>query len=228
MTATLHLSGYDLDVPFEPVSFDLFRRWTLSESFPEKGRIDYLGSRVEIDMSPESLYTHGNVKTEIVSVLKARAKRDRSGEVFSDQTRVVEPTVGLSANPDVVLLSHEAVTVGRVTLTEKQNRSRDAVEIVGPPDLVVEIVSDSSVRKDTADLFAMYYAAGVREYWIVDARGSDLSFRVLIRGDGAWTDVVADEEGFRRSSVLDRRYHLDREVGPTGRWSYDLVERDPS
>lgn len=228
MSATLHLSGYDLDVPVEPFTFDRFRSWTLSDSFPEKGRIDYLGSRVDVDMSPESLYTHGNVKTEVASVLKAWAKRDDSGEVFSDQTRVVEPEVGLSSNPDVLFLSDEAVESGRVVLTPKAERPNDAVEIVGPPDLVVEIVSDSSVSKDTRDLYSLYFDAGVREYWLIDARGAEISFRLLTRGPSGWREAIPDSEGFRLSLVLRRQYRLVRKAGRRGEWRYDLIEREPS
>ncbi len=224
----LHVAGYDVDIPTGPLSFADFRRWTLSDEFPEKGRFDYLRGRIEIDLSPESLFTHGTVKTEIVSVLRLRTKTDRSGEVFSDQTRVVGPDAGLSANPDVVFLSHEAIRGGRVSLTRKANRPGDAVEIVGPPDLVVEIVSDSSVRKDTRDLVELYQAVGVREYWIVDARGPRIVFRVLARGDGGWTESPPDTEGFLLSEVLGRGYRLDRNRGPSGEWSYDLLEHDPN
>jgi hypothetical protein len=32
-----------------------FRAWALSDDFPERGRIDYIDGRIEVDMSPENL-----------------------------------------------------------------------------------------------------------------------------------------------------------------------------
>lgn len=42
--------------------------------------------------------------------------------------------------------------------------------MVGPPDLIVEIVSADSVRRDREDKLKEYARAGVPEYWIVDSR----------------------------------------------------------
>jgi len=38
---------------------------------------------------------------------------------------------------------------------------------LGAPDLLVEIVSKSTIKKDINEKFNLYEAAGVREYWIV-------------------------------------------------------------
>ena len=42
--------------------------------------------------------------------------------------------------------------------------------IRGAPDLVVEILSDSTRRNDQLVKYRMYQKAGVREYWVVDPR----------------------------------------------------------
>jgi hypothetical protein len=44
------------------------------------------------------------------------------------------------------------------------------IEVEGAADLVVEILSDSSVGKDTRRLPEAYAKAGVGELWLVDAR----------------------------------------------------------
>lgn len=55
----------------------------------------------------------------------------------------------------------------------------------GAPDLVVEILSPSTRRKDMTIKLAKYAAAGVREYWIVDIRAE----RVIVY-DFAHDDAV--------------------------------------
>ena len=44
------------------------------DDFPERGRIDYIAGQIEVDMSPEDLFTHGSLKTEI-AVAYSRARK---------------------------------------------------------------------------------------------------------------------------------------------------------
>src|SRR5436309_2438449 len=58
----LNMSTILLDQDIEiPAIHNLaeFRRWALSDDFPHRGRIDYIDGRIEVDMSPEDLFTHG-------------------------------------------------------------------------------------------------------------------------------------------------------------------------
>jgi len=52
------------------------------------------------------------------------------------------------------------------------------LELEGTPDMVLEVVSASSVVKDTETLLQLYWQAGIPEYWLVDARGEALEFTV--------------------------------------------------
>src|SRR5437868_6943586 len=85
-------------------SLDEFRAWAFSDGFPERGRIDYIGGRIEVDMSPENLFFHGSIKTEVVGELRDVVRSAGSGYLFSDRTRVSCPDADLSAEPDVVYL----------------------------------------------------------------------------------------------------------------------------
>jgi Uma2 family endonuclease len=76
-----------------------------------------------------------------------------------------------SAEPDIVFVSHEALLADRVHLVPGSSQEPGRyVELEGAADLIVEIVSDSSVGKDTRRLPEAYSRAGVREFWLADAR----------------------------------------------------------
>ena len=91
--------------------------------------------------------------------------------------------------------------------------------------MVVEIVSDASVRKDTERLPAAYYQAGVAEFWLVDARGEDLRVRIHGRGPTQYEPAERDPDGYQRSAVLNRWYRLERGRNARGRVVFDLHEK---
>ena len=104
----------DLVIPAGVSDLDRFRRWTWGESFPERGRIDFLDGTVEVDLSPEDLYTHGTVKTTLSARLYPLIVDSGRGSLFSDRTRVVSPAAGLSVEPDVVAVLWESLQQGRI------------------------------------------------------------------------------------------------------------------
>jgi hypothetical protein len=57
--ASCLLLDHDVAVPLDVRTLDDFRRWALSDEFPETGRIDFIKGNIEIDMSAENAYTHG-------------------------------------------------------------------------------------------------------------------------------------------------------------------------
>ena len=216
-----------MEIPLNIGSLQDFRQWALSDEFPESGRIDFIGGRIEVDMSPEDLFVHGTLKTEIVFGLGGLLKQRDLGHLFTDATRISSPDADLSAEPDVVFLSEQAIDAGRVRLVPKASgKEHRYVEIEGGPDMVVEIVSDSSLKKDTERLPAAYFEAGVNEYWLVDARGEELVFQIHCRGSSAFEPATADQEGFQPSKVFDVAFRLDRRRDAKGRPAYDLVVRD--
>lgn len=205
-------------------SLSAFRAWATSDGFPQRGRIDYIDGRIEIDMSPEELYCHGAIKIELIRVLSQRVRELGEGELFSDRTRVSSPEADLSAEPDIVFVSDDSLESGRVREVPKTTGEPDRfVELEGGPDLIVEIVSDSSVAKDTQRLPRAYWRAGVAEYWLIDARGDDLVFQIHRRGAEQFESIGADAEGFLSSAVLGRRYRLLRRRNRRGRWRFELL-----
>lgn len=216
-----------LRVPVEAHVLDSFRRWAFSSDFPESGRIDFLGGDVEVDMSPEDLHTHGRVKAAISHFLEEVIGDEDRGEVFIDSSRVSSREGELSVEPDVVVVLWESLESGRVryvpAASGKEGRFR---EIEGAPDLVVEIVSDASVAKDTRRLPARYAAAGVPELWLVDARGDAVSFEVHRLEAGSYRRVAADAGGRVASPVVGRGLRLTRGRTRLGTWRYHLDTAD--
>ncbi len=215
-----------LEIPLNLRSLADFRRWALSDDFPERGRIDFVAGRIEVDMSPEDFFCHGTLKTEIIRVLSQRVKHDNLGHLVTDRTRVSCPGADLSAEPDIVFVSHETLQGGRARLVPKATAELGRyVELEGPPDLIVEIVSDRSVTKDTQRLPDAYFKAGVREFWLADARTEPAVFRVHRPGDTGYEPVEPDPDGFQRSDLFGCFFRLDARRDPQGTWAFDLCEK---
>ena len=81
----------------------------------------------------------------------------------------------------------------------------DAKGCKGAPDLVIEILSPSSVRNDRLTKFNLYQRAGVREYWIVNP--SEKSVQVFILEGGHYTaTALGSESDVLKVNVLDGCY----------------------
>ena len=172
-------SDAEVAVPEAAFQFEGFRAWTLSDRFPQEGRISFIDGEVIVDISQEEITTHALVRTEIVRVLASINVDEEIGLVIGDGARVVHQSAGVSNIPDTVVVSYASLESGRVAMTPRKDEPEQKIELVGAPDLVVEIVSDSSVIKDEKKLRAAYHAAGIPEYWLIDARGEAISFQIL-------------------------------------------------
>jgi Uma2 family endonuclease len=73
----------------------------------------------------------------------------------------------------------------------------------GGPDLVVEVVSPESARRDRVDKFQEYEQAGVREYWLIDPRPNRQQADFYERDEsGVFVPAELGENGIFRSAVL--------------------------
>jgi Uma2 family endonuclease len=216
-----------IEVPLGIDSLAAFRRWVFGDTFPDGGRIDFIDGRIEVDMSPEDLHCHGKVKTEIAIVVGSRIRDGHRGELYIDSARVTSPAAELSVEPDLVFVSNASLNDDRVTLVPKASGKADRyIELEGGPDLIVEVVSDSSVKKDTERLPKAYFDAGVKEYWIVDAREADVIFRIHHRGKTSFEETAPDDNGFSQSEVMNCGYRLVRSRDADGRLQFTLEEQE--
>lgn len=86
--------------------------------------------------------------------------------------------------------------------TEHLDRLREK-ELVGPADLVVEIISDDSVERDRDKKFTEYEQGGVREYWIFDPRPKRLRADFYVLNEmGRFQPVPVGTDGIYHATVL--------------------------
>jgi Uma2 family endonuclease len=227
--ATFTALYHDLEivVPDSARTVTGFRAWVTSHDFPQRGRVSFIEREVLVDMSPERLELHIKVKGEIGHVITSLSKATRSGTYYSDGTLVSNDEAELSTEPDGTFVSFESFRSGRARLVPIAGDEELALEIEGTPDWVCEVVSDSSVRKDTVLLPRAYHLAGIPEYWLVDARRDEIAFTILINeANGYVAAEVVD--GWQASPVFGRKFQLRRERNAVGHWDYTLLEQPVS
>ena len=208
-------------IPLWVVDLDSFRRWADSEDFPEKGRFDYIHGKVWIDMSKEQVFSHVLVKTRITAVLSELVEANQSGLFLGDGVLLSNVDVDFAVKPDALFASSDALS-DRVRLLE--GKAEGYVELEGSPDMVLEVVSDSSVRKDTEQLRRDYWQAGIREYWLVDARPDPLVFDILRHTPKGYR-TTPKKDGWVKSNVFGKSFRLTRRMNALGHPQYTLDAR---
>lgn len=213
-----------LRIPADVFSLDRFRDWAHSPEFPRLGRISFIGGEIEVETSPEEIETHNNVKGCLFPGISVWVQQKDLGEVLSDRSFLVNEEADLATEPDGIFCAWGSLRSG-IRYAERKKGSRRLVEVIGSPDLTIEVVSDHSVRKDTVLLRESYYRAAIPEYWLVDARSERIDFKILTRGDADYVETAAGPDGYLWSPVLGGGFLLSRELNPVGGYSYRLLSR---
>lgn len=213
-----------VDVPESARTLDGFRAWAASDSFPERGRITYFRQGIFLDMSPEKANRHNNAKTEITRVLGNLVKDRDLGKMHGDGLWITNDQADLSNEPDATFISWESLETSRIQLITSPDED-DGIEMRGSPDWVLEVVSNSSEKKDTVWLPDAYHAANVKEYWLVDARGEQVEFTLQVWRPDGLEIVQPRDDGWRESEVFACAVRIDRERDRVGGWNFTLLIR---
>jgi Uma2 family endonuclease len=206
-------------IPARVANLAAFRRWTRSDQFPERGWISYLNGEVWVDLSMERL-EHNDLKGLFAVVVGGLVLAARLGRYIHDRMRLVNEEVGLSTEPDGMFVSRRALRSGRVRLEEGLN----SVEVIGTPDMALEVVSPRSVQKDTVVLRDLYRRAGITEYWLVNPLGGQLSFQILRHTPKGYVPA-ASSAGWIKSAVFRRSFRLTQQDNGEGLPDYRLDVR---
>jgi Uma2 family endonuclease len=108
-------------------------------------------------MTPSPSIRHQAVLTNLLVLLASHLRASGGGRVFPAPLDVV---LGQGEKRSVVQPDLLFISSARSHLM--------ADDIIGAPDLVVEVLSPSTVRHDAVLKKALYARSGVREFWIVD------------------------------------------------------------
>jgi Uma2 family endonuclease len=213
-TGTIALAE-DVLIPPGITDLEAFRRWARSDAFPEHGRFSWIAGQLRVDVEMEQIYIHNQLKQEFNLVLGGLVKTEHLGYYLPDGARFSHPAADLSVEPDAFFISYESVRSGCIKEISAASGA-GPIEFEGTPDMVLEIVSPSSVKQDTEDLRELYWKAGIAEYWLVDARGQALRFELLHRGKKGNVASRAGAKGLR-SKVFGRFFRLTRTSDPLGK-----------
>ena len=164
------------------------KRWTYEEYYKldDDQRYEIIDGKMLMAPAPDTW--HQDWSRKLFRLLDRFVVNNRLGEVFYAPIDLVfdeENTV----QPDIVFIA-------AANLQIIQRRA-----IFGVPDMLVELVSPSSVRRDRYDKKAVYARFGVKEYWIGDPANQALEIHTLKEGRYE-LHGCADEKGKLTSLVL--------------------------
>jgi Uma2 family endonuclease len=163
---------------------------------------------------------HNQVKTKIGAVLTLLAEQTVAGTFFGDRMLLTNVDAALSTEPDGMFLSYTAIKTGHVILED----GGDSLEVEGSPDMVLEVISPSSVHKDTVILRDLYWQAGIGEYWLADSRGETASLEIFRRGPKGYV-AGRKQGGWVKSPVFGKSFRLTRAKDPLGNPAHSLAVR---
>jgi Uma2 family endonuclease len=104
---------------------------------------------------------------------------------------------------DVFLNDTNAVQPDLVFVAKENQEMVTNDGIMGVPDLVVEIISPSSVLKDSVDKKNLYERLNVKEYWIIDPQYQDIEVYTVQNGRYELLSDVTMFEGTLKSSIFE-------------------------
>ncbi|GBC75866.1 hypothetical protein HRbin07_00058 [bacterium HR07] len=109
----------------------------------------------EIFVSPSPATKHQIISMNLSAILHQHVRQHKLGIVLSAPTDVVLSYTNV-VQPDLLFISNARKNI----ITEKN--------IQGAPDLIVEILSETSAEQDRTTKKQIYARHGVKEYWLID------------------------------------------------------------
>ena len=124
-------------------------------TFPDNDGIRKEIIEGELFMSPAPSIKHQLILRNLFRVLDNFIMEHNLGEIFFAPCDVIFSNINIM-QPDILFISNE------------NSKILTALNIKGAPDLIIEILSPSTIENDRIYKKLVYEKFGVKEYWIVD------------------------------------------------------------
>ena len=162
------------------------RRYTYADYLKLDDDHDYEVVGGKLIVVPRPRPYHQEIVGGFIEMLRGFLRLNGVGKVYSDVDVVLDNQV---VSPDIVLILEEHLS--RVQETH----------INGAPDLVIEVLSPSTEKYDRKQKSQLYYAHGVKEYWLVDPALQLVE--IFTAGEKDWNRAgIYDEEDTLVSPLL--------------------------
>jgi len=155
----------------ETFNQNAFKRWVEHRPMADINRYELTNGR--IIMTPPASWEHAEVEARVIRVLGDFVGRHNLGKVFGSSAGYDLPS-GDTLEPDASFISQERWARG------PQVRRGQFLKIA--PNLVVEILSPATARRDRIEKKKIYEANGVEEYWLVDPYQREVTVFHLVGG----------------------------------------------
>jgi Uma2 family endonuclease len=164
------------------------RRWTYEEYYrlDDDQRYEIIDGQLLMAPAPDTW--HQNWVRSLFLVLHSHTSGRQIGEVLISPLDVIFDNEN-TCQPDLLFISQ-----ARRGMIEKRG-------VFGAPDLLVEIISPSSVRRDRYDKRSLYARFGVKEYWMADPANRSLEVHTLNAG-AYQLHCCVEEKGIVTSPLL--------------------------
>ncbi len=133
---------------------------------------------------------HQRISRKLLRLMDEFIQQNALGEVFYAPIDVFLDEENVP-QPDLVFVSKDQAFI----IDETEG-------ILGIPDLVVEIISPSSIRVDRVDKKDMYEGFGIPEYWLIDPKNTAIEVFTFENGRYKSTDFANEMNQTVKSLVL--------------------------
>jgi Uma2 family endonuclease len=108
--------------------------------------------------------------------------------VYQESSPGIIQAVGEGSDTKVLIESEQSERHPDIAVYTSPMPDVDEIWSIWVPTIAIEIVSESSIKRDYEDKPGEYLAFGIQEYWIVD--GFKKQMTVLSRFRGQWKDKI--------------------------------------